>query len=135
MKNLIRKALLSSLAVSGILASAVSYAGLYAPGSVTISSTSTTLGLSAMMSVRYNSSYPNSYVRISGSINGTITIAGGDESGGYFYCYVSTSNSMYAAAVDIKNSATNGAYLVVARPVASTECSSIYIQNSSVFLD
>lgn len=74
MKNLIRKSVLSSLALSGILASAVSYAGTHTLGFVTITTTSTSKTLSATMNVRYNDSYPNSYAYMSGYINDTISI-------------------------------------------------------------
>lgn len=107
--------------------------GLSIPGNVYVTATS----LSGAMSNRYNTAATTSstYIYANGYVNSSVSFVGVDGAGTTFSCFVPTTSALYAGAVDIKNSLTNGGYLYAGKGTASNECTFVYLLNGSYWLD
>ncbi|AJQ96981.1 hypothetical protein [Gynuella sunshinyii] len=126
------KTLLTAFSLS-LIAGLASASGYHVTGYVNASSTS----LYGSMNNRYNTSASTTttYIGAYGSAGSTVTFFGRDGDGDTFSCYVTTSSTLYDAAIDIKNNLTNGGYLSVSKTATSTACTSVYLLNASYFLD
>src|SRR5690348_3159250 len=97
----IRSFIVAAMFVPGL----ASAAGYYVAGNVSISPNSSMQG---SMNVRWNAAAAtNSYIYATGYAGSYVGFFGYDGTN-TFSCYVSTTNPIYAQAVDIKNSLTNG---------------------------
>lgn len=132
-----KKALLITI-VSGLLLSGQSLAAGYsADGRVDVFTSGSNQYIQGNMSVRYNpSATSSSYVLANGYLNSTVSFSGRDDDGDYFYCYVSTSDPNYQAAVDAKNNLTNGGRLYARKVIGGdNSCTLLSVGNYSYFLD
>jgi hypothetical protein len=110
--------------------------GAYVPGTVTIYSNGTYLF--GGYNVRYNPAVSKGQVAIAGGGNGTaITVSGTDSNtGAGFYCYIYSTDPLYAAAKEVLYAAKNGVYLAVNRASNGySACTSFGIQSSSAYQD
>lgn len=117
-----------------ILSNTAFAAGYHYSGDVQINPAGTYMG--GFMNVRYNTTAANSpYLWAAGAIGGDVTFFGRDINNRYFACVVQTTSSLYQGAVDIKNNLQNGSYLSVYKATDSNECTYVFIQNGSPYLD
>jgi len=111
-------------------------AGLSYDGNVYVYVSGTRQYMQANMSVRHNTAASGSpYVLANGYAGGSITFAGRDSEGDYFSCYVPTSSSLYADAVDAKNNLNNGSRLYIYKRESNGECEGFSLGNYSYYLD
>ena len=90
----------------------------------------------ASMSVRHNTSASGTpYVLANGYVNRPVSFAGRDSDNEYFSCYVLTSSSLYAAAVEVKNNFNNGGKLEIFKQQNSGQCEKFSLGNYSYLLD
>jgi hypothetical protein len=122
--------LIRSLAVAALLTPGLGFAaGYHLPGQVSIAVDSY---MQANMSVRWNAAAAGSpYVYATGYAGSSVGFHGRDGSSQYFSCYVSTSNPLYAQAVDIKNNLQDGSRLYVTKNSSSSECTNVFLGNYS----
>ena len=125
-----RKILLAVCSVVALGMSSLVSAGQHVAGFVHIEPTY----MYGSMNNRYNASAV-SYIGGYGYINATITFYGHDDASTSFSCYVPTTSALYAQAVDVKNNLRNGSYMLVIKSSTSSECTSIFLRNSSDILD
>ncbi|HEX5055659.1 MAG TPA: hypothetical protein VFX02_04090 [Gammaproteobacteria bacterium] len=126
MSKFIRSLIVLAMSVPGLALAA----GYYASGSVYVSPNSYMQGT---MNVRWNASAPGTpYMYATGYAGSYVGFFGYDGSNS-FSCYVSTTNPIYAQAVDIKNSLTNGGRLYVTKNADSSECTNVFLGNYSYF--
>lgn len=120
---------LASFGVSGM----VNAQGMHMAGTVGV--TDTFCG--GAMNNRYNTAVTpyDTYIYANGYANSTVSFACRNGNGSNFSCYVPTTSAIYSAAVDIKNSLTNGGHIVVTKTTTSAECTSVYLLNASYLLD
>ena len=121
-----------------LVASVSMAAGYHSTGFVYVTnSTTSTSYMYGTMNVRYNtaSSTYSEYIYGTHSAGGSVTFSGRDGDGDYFYCYVPSTATLYDQAVDIANNLTNGAYLYVTKTSSSSDCSYVYLNKASYYLD
>lgn len=108
--------------------------GDYVPGYVQIAGDSSYMF--GTFNNRYNKtpSAHTTYIGSGGYANGLLYFYGQDGEGRAFYCYIPTSSSLYKAAVDIKNTLSDGSLLSVQRTPPSSECTAVYSAKASHYL-
>ena len=109
--------------------------GDYVPGYVSVAADGSYI--QGTFNTRFSAAptlYPT-YIGAGGYANGMLYFYGQDADGRSFNCYVPTSSSIYKAAVDIKNTLSNGSMLMVQRTPPSSECSAVYSAKSSHYLN
>lgn len=127
MNRLIKSTLAAVVLVPGLAFAA----GYHASGNVYIVPDSS---MQANMSVRYNTSAAGSpYVYATGYAGSYVGFFGRDGDNEYFSCYVSTTNPIYAAAVDIKNNLQDGSRLYVTKNAGNSECTNVFLGNYSYY--
>lgn len=124
--------LIKSTLAAAVLAPGLAFAaGYHASGNVSIIPDSV---MQANMSVRYNTSAAGSpYVYATGYAGSYVGFFGRDGDNEYFSCYVSTTNPIYQAAVDIKNNLQDGSRLYVTKNAGSSECTNVFLGNYSYY--
>lgn len=125
-----RKILLALCGLAAFGMSGMATAGLHSNGFVSITST-TMLGT---MNNRYNTS-TTSYMGGYGYVNSSVTFYGRDDASVFFSCYVPTTSALYSQAVEAKNNLRNGSFLNVRKSTSSSECTSVFLRNSSDIMD
>jgi hypothetical protein len=124
MSKFIRPLIVLALFAPGL----ASAAGYYVPGYVYVGPNSY---LQGNMNVRWNASAAtNSYIYATGYAGSYVGFFGYDGTNS-FACYVSTTNPIYAQAVDIKNSLSDGGRLYVTKNSDSSECTNVFLGNYS----
>jgi len=120
-------------AVCGLITlgmSGVANAGLATTGYVYVEPTY----MRGTMNNRYNG-IPNTYIGGYGYANSSVSFYGRDADNDFFSCYVPTTSALYSQAFDIKNNLKNGSYLLVYKSSTTSECTSIFLRNSSDIMD
>jgi hypothetical protein len=126
MSKFIRSLIVTAMFVPGLAQAA----GYHLSGNVSISPNSYMQG---NMSVRWNASAPNSpYIYATGYAGSYVGFFGYDGTNS-FSCFVSTTNPLYAQAVDIKNNLQDGSRLYVTKTSSSSECTNVFLGNYSYF--
>lgn len=136
-KKLSMTAVFTSLLVMLALPNAVFAQGYHVTGNVYVTNSTTgTSYVSGAFSNRWNTtaSTTTTYIYANGYGNSSVTFYGRDGDGETFSCYVAPASALYAAAVDIKNSLTDGGYLYAAKAPGSSACTSVYLLNASYWL-
>jgi hypothetical protein len=118
-----------SLVVAACLVPCAGFAaGYHLSGQVSITPDSSMQG---NMSVRWNASAAtNSYIYATGYAGSYVGFFGYDGTNS-FSCYVSTTNPIYAQAVDIKNNLQDGSRLYVTKNAGNSECTNVFLGNYS----
>jgi hypothetical protein len=124
--------LIKSILAAGILTPGLALAaGYHVNGYVSIVPDSV---MQANMSVRYNTTAAGTpYVYATGYAGSYVGFFGRDSNNQYFSCYVSTTNPIYAAAVDIKNNLQDGSRLYVTKNAGNSECTNVFLGNYSYY--
>lgn len=131
-RNIVRT--IFSVVCLSILASTSYAEGRYTPGTVSIGPGSGYMY--ADFNVRYNpKATKNSYVMVNPDVvMGHVLIFAVDDSGTIFSCYITSTSSLYAKALQVAGALGNGSRLYASR-ASSSECNDFLITVGSQYLD